>query len=56
MQDAFVMPPRYFKREREVQVFLFESNIVFTKREDIAPRRFRYVYKESMLVGDVNFF
>lgn len=52
MQDAFIVsePKRYFKREREMQIFLFESNIVFTKREEISPKRIRYVYKDSMLV------
>lgn len=52
MQDTFIVsePKRYFKREREMQIFLFESNIVFTKREEISPKHIRYVYKDSMLV------
>ena len=56
MQDAFLVsePKRYFKRERDLQVFLFESNIVFTKREEIAPKKIRYAYKDSMLLCEVH--
>lgn len=56
MQDAFWVtePKRFFSREREMQVFLFESNIVFTKREEIAPKKIRYVLKDSMLVSILN--
>jgi uncharacterized protein (DUF2164 family) len=52
MQDAFVVsePKRYFKRERDMQVFLFESNIVFTKKEEFQSKKIGYVYKDSMLV------
>nr|CAD2179531.1 unnamed protein product [Meloidogyne enterolobii] len=36
MQDIFLVsePKRYFKREREFQLFLFESNIVFAKEKN----------------------
>lgn len=53
MQDAFLVtePKRFFTREREMQVFLFESNIVFTKREEITLKKIRYVLKDSLLVS-----
>jgi len=56
MQDTFLVsePKRYFKRERELQIFLFESNIVFTKKEELASKKTGYVYKDSMLVIDYN--
>jgi uncharacterized protein (DUF2164 family) len=52
MQDTFLVsePKRYFKRERELQVFLFESNIVFTKKEELVSKKTGYVFKDSMLV------
>lgn len=51
MQDLFLVDPkRYFKREKEMQVFLFESNIVFTKKEELQSKKISYIYKDSMLV------
>ncbi|CAK5057353.1 unnamed protein product [Meloidogyne enterolobii] len=52
MQDIFLVsePKRYFKREREFQLFLFESNIVFTKREELSSKKTGYVFKDSMLI------
>ena len=51
--DIFLVsePKRYFKREREFQIFLFESNIVFTKREELTSKKTGYVFKDSMLVS-----
>lgn len=53
MQDAFLVsePKRYFKREKEQQVFLFESNIVFTKKEELPSKKVRYVFKDRLLVN-----
>uniref|UniRef100_A0A915CLZ6 Uncharacterized protein n=1 Tax=Ditylenchus dipsaci TaxID=166011 RepID=A0A915CLZ6_9BILA len=56
MQDSFVVyePKRYFKPNRDLQVFLFESNIVFTKKEEIAPKKIRYAYKDSILLCELH--
>uniref|UniRef100_A0A914I119 Triple functional domain protein n=1 Tax=Globodera rostochiensis TaxID=31243 RepID=A0A914I119_GLORO len=56
MQDTFLVsePKRYFKRERELQVFLFESNIVFTKKEELSSKKMGYVYKDSILLREVH--
>lgn len=63
MQDAFVVlqPKRYFGREKERQVFLFESNIVFTKKEELPTKKIRYLCKYHYLVSffiqnNTNFF
>lgn len=52
IQDTFSVsePKRYFKRERELHVFLFESNIVFAKKEELNSKKMGYAYKDSMLV------
>lgn len=53
LQDPFVVsePKRMFKRgEKEMQVFLFESCIVFTKREELPNKKIRYVYKNKYMV------
>uniref|UniRef100_A0A915NCS1 PH domain-containing protein n=1 Tax=Meloidogyne floridensis TaxID=298350 RepID=A0A915NCS1_9BILA len=47
-------PKRYFKREREFQIFLFESNIVFTKREELSSKKTGYVFKDSMLLRELH--
>uniref|UniRef100_A0A915MQR7 Uncharacterized protein n=2 Tax=Meloidogyne incognita group TaxID=654580 RepID=A0A915MQR7_MELJA len=56
MQDIFLVsePKRYFKREREFQIFLFESNIVFTKREELSSKKTGYVFKDSMLLRELH--
>uniref|UniRef100_A0A1I8BRB2 PH domain-containing protein n=1 Tax=Meloidogyne hapla TaxID=6305 RepID=A0A1I8BRB2_MELHA len=56
MQDTFLVsePKRYFKREREFQIFLFESNIVFTKREELSSKKIGYVFKDSMLLRELH--
>ncbi|KAL3119628.1 hypothetical protein niasHT_006714 [Heterodera trifolii] len=56
MQDSFLVsePKRYFKRERELQVFLFESNIVFTKKEEMGSKKMGYVHKDSFLLREIH--
>jgi hypothetical protein len=36
------------KQERKLQVFLFESNIVFAKREELPLGKICYVYENSL--------
>ncbi|CAD5206407.1 unnamed protein product [Bursaphelenchus okinawaensis] len=56
LQDAFVVtePKRVFKKEKELQVFLFESIIVFAKKEELPNRKIRYLYKYKYLTTDIN--
>lgn len=53
MQDTFIVsqPKRYFGRDKDRQVFLFESNIVFTKKEELPSKKFRYMCKYRYLVS-----
>jgi hypothetical protein len=58
MQDTFIVSEskRYFRRDREkeMQIFLFESNIVFTKKEELPTKKIRYLNKYCYLLSDIH--
>ncbi|KAI6182062.1 Kalirin [Aphelenchoides bicaudatus] len=56
MTETFVVsePKRYFGRDKERQVFLFESNIVFAKKEELPSKKFRYLCKYRYLLSDIH--
>uniref|UniRef100_A0AC34F992 DH domain-containing protein n=1 Tax=Panagrolaimus sp. ES5 TaxID=591445 RepID=A0AC34F992_9BILA len=56
MADEFVVtePKRVFKREKEYQVFLFETSILLTKKEKNEKNSMRYVFKDQIMLNDVH--
>lgn len=56
MSDTFVVfePKRYFKRDREFHVFLFNSNLILCKKEELPTRKVKYIYKNHIMVRESN--
>ncbi|MFH4976532.1 hypothetical protein AB6A40_003241 [Gnathostoma spinigerum] len=56
MQEAFQVwdPKAYFKKGRDRQVFLFELAIVFSKKIELSTRAIRYVYKNHLMLAEIN--
>lgn len=56
MSDTFTVfePKRYFKRDREFHVFLFESNLILCKKEELPTKKVRYIYKNHIMLCEVH--
>ena len=53
MTDEFIVSEtrRIFKREKEYQVFLFETSILLTKKEKTEKNTVKYLYREQHMVS-----
>ncbi|KAI6208362.1 hypothetical protein M3Y96_00107200 [Aphelenchoides besseyi] len=56
MQDSMIVSEskRYFRRDKELQVFLFESNILFAKKEELPMKKIRYLCKFRYFLSDLH--